>query len=414
MTDGLYRIATTIADPLAPLIARLFVRDPRERNERLGRYGADSLPARPLWIHAASAGEMTGVEPVLDEIAQLAAAPSVIVSATTRTGRARAGQFTQPARVVFAPADFPGCVRRATGALAPRALLLVETELWPNLIRVAHEAGFPIAIGNGRITARSHSRMKRAGALYRNTVSRLAAVGCQTEDDAARFREWGAQPDRVFVHGNTKADQKAPSSASPIARQPGERWILFASIRPGEERAVAEAIAIVAGRDRSARFVVGPRHPDRSPFLRTAHDHGFRRWSELKEGAGSGEASPERIVLDTIGDQASFFGAMDAAFIGGSLADHGGHNPLEAARVGTPVLFGPHMQNCRDLADALLASGGGREIRNGTELGETILTLLRDDPARDAMAEGARTMFSSNRGASRRLVQELVAREVLA
>ncbi|NNE10255.1 MAG: hypothetical protein HKN20_16970 [Gemmatimonadetes bacterium] len=418
MTGGLYRIATTLADPLAPLIARLLVRDPRERNERLGHYGAGPLPARPLWMHAASAGEMTGVEPVLDEIARLPEPPPVVLSATTRTGRARAGRFAQPARVLFAPADFPGCVKRATNALAPRALLLMETELWPNLIRVAHDAGFPVAIGNGRITARSHGRMKRAAALYREAVSRLAAVGCQTEADAARFREWGAQTDRVFVHGNTKADQDAPDADSPITRRPGERWILFASVRPGEENAVEEAIAMIAGECPSARFVVGPRHPDRSPFLRTARDRGFSRWSERGQEKGAESKSdnplPPRIVLDTIGEQASFFAAMDVAFIGGSIADHGGHNPLEAARVGTPVLFGPHMQNCRDLADALLASGGGREVRSGPELGHAILTLLGNDPDREMMADGARAMFESNRGASRRLVHELVARGVLA
>lgn len=415
MTDGLYRIVTTLADPLAPLIARLLVRDPRERNERLGHYGAGPLPAHPLWVHAASAGEMTGVEPVLDEIERLPEAPPVVLSTTTRTGRARAEQFAKPARVLFAPADLPGCVKRATNALGPRALLLMETELWPNLIRIAHDAAFPIAIGNGRITARSHDRMKRATSLYREAVSRLAAVGCQTEADAARFREWGALSERVFVHGNTKTDQDAPSTASPIKRRPGEQWILFASVRPGEESAVEEAIATIAAGNQSARFVIGPRHPDRSPFLRTAKDHGFSRWSERRQGekAGSEDPVPARIVLDTIGDQASFFAAMDVAFIGGSLADHGGHNPLEAARVGTPVLFGPHMQNCRDLADALLASGGGREIRSGSELGHAILMLLRNEPTREKMASGARAMFDSNRGASRRLVHELVARGVL-
>lgn len=411
MTGGLYRMATTLADPLAPLIARLFVRDPRERSERLGRYGDTPLPRRPLWVHAASAGEMAGVEPVLDQCALLPDAPPLILSATTRTGFARASRFDLPERAIFAPADFPACVRRAVDAVSPRALLLMETELWPNLIRIAHNRNVPVVIGNGRITARSHSRMQRAATLYRETVSRLKFVGCQTEADAARFQEWGLPANRVFVHGNTKADQKAPVCDAPITRLPGERWILFASVRPGEESLVVEAIQLIAARNESARFVIGPRHPERSPFLKTASEHGFHRWSAIKAG---GDANPARIVLDTIGDQASFFGAMDVAFIGGSLSDHGGHNPLEAARVGTPALFGPHMQNCRDLADSLLTSGGGRTVTSARELGESILQLIEDDQARESMATGGLRMFESNRGASSRLVSELVSRGVLA
>lgn len=413
MTNTLYRIATGMAGPLAPLLARILVRDPVERNERLGHHAA--LPAgaggAPVWMHAASAGEMAGVEPVLEQLSIAPDPPPVVVSAVTRTGHARARGFAGATRVVFAPADFPQCVERAVDSLAPRLLMLFETELWPNLIRAARAGNVPVVIANGRITERSMKRMRRAGALYREAVCSLSLVGCQTEDDAARFLAWGVPEDRVFVHGNAKADQEAPDVPPPITGSPGERWVLFASVRPSEEPAVQEAIDIVSRALPAARFVIGPRHPDRSPLVRDAESRGYRLWSRRDRDAETNAG--RSIVLDTIGDQVAFFPVTALAFIGGSLSEHGGHNPLEAARVGTPVLFGPHMQNCRDLADSLLANEAARVVRSGRELGETVLLLLNDDAARRALSENALRMFAENRGASTRLLHAVRERGLL-
>ncbi len=403
MIESMYHFVTAAINPLAPLLVRWLVRkDPTERSERLGRYGG-SFPTASIWVHAASAGEMEGAEPIVREIEQRLGESPIVLSSMTRTGYQRAATIGQ-VRSIFAPVDLPGPLRRAFRQIDPALILLVETEIWPGLIREASRRGIPVAMVNGRLSAAAFRRMGWAGSLYRKCLASLASCGVQREIDAERFRHFGVPSDLIDVHGNSKIDTLSASrSKPPFLRRDGDQWIVFGSIRPAEEDAVRRAAGRILAERKNARVAIAPRHPERAgPMPDNSADSKWHRWSE---GKVPGEA--RGIWVDTVGDLVSFYSLADVAFVGGSLSAHGGHNPAEPARLGVPTLFGPHLENCREFADILLEGGGASIVRNGDQLAEEVLTLLRDEGVRRRRGDAARESIESRRGAARRSVDRL-------
>ncbi|MBN1825927.1 MAG: 3-deoxy-D-manno-octulosonic acid transferase [Candidatus Eisenbacteria bacterium] len=406
MSEGLYRIGAKAIEVISPLLLPLWVRDRGEREERLGRWG-DRIPGGVVWMHAASAGETEGAEPIAREIRRAAPEAPILITSMTRAGRRRAGGI-EGIHGRFVPVDTEGAVRRALEATRPRLLLLIETEIWPNLIRVATENGVPVALANGRISRPAFRRMRAARPLYRAALGRIRLFGVQRETDRERFLRLGAPEDRLFVHGNTKMDTDPPDPPDPGVRGgPEERWVVFGSVRDGEEEAVLGAIRALLARDDRIRVAVAPRHPDESRPYRRATEIPWRLWSE-KPGAGA-----RAILIDTVGDLLSFYGIADVAFVGGSLSRHGGHNPIEPARFGVPVLIGPHRENCAEAANLLLDAGGAREIRSGEELAIAAAAWLDDPEERARRGRAARGAVEANRGAAAALVRRLVQEGLL-
>jgi len=408
MNETLYRILTGAIDPLAPLLVRARIRGEdaaRERQERLGQLG-ETPAGHPIWLHAASAGEMEGAAPIIGEIRARLPGTPLVVTAMTRAGRARAETIAD--QVYFAPVDLPSAIRRSFDTLRPSALLLAETEIWPNWIAEAERRWCPVAIVNGRISPRSFRRMEWAGPLYRSALRRITHFGVQSEADGERFGHFGVPPSKIFVHGNTKIDTPAPEPGPlPIEVRPGDRWVVFGSVRTAERDAVIGAVKAALDQSDSVRVVVAPRHVDRVGTYLEVGGIDWSRWS------GGVDRDARVILLDTMGDLLAFYAIASVAFVGGSLSGHGGHNPLEPARFGVPVLMGRNTESCAGTVAILEEAGALERVADGASLAEWIALLLVDENERRRRGEAGRAAVETNRGAAARCVERLIEERIL-
>jgi 3-deoxy-D-manno-octulosonic-acid transferase len=377
MTAALYRAGTELLGPAIELwLRRRLARgkeDPARLPERLGRPGRERPPGRLVWLHGASVGEAMSVLPLIDRL--LAARDDVSVLLTTGTvtsARLMAERLPRRAFHQFAPVDRPSAVRRFLDHWRPDLALWVESELWPNLVAETARSGAAMALVNARLSERSYRRWRRLGWLIRPMLSAFALTLAQSEADAARLRALGARDVRCF--GNLK------SAAPPLAADPAQlaelcaalggrpRW-LAASTHPGEEAIAVEVHRRLAPRLPGLLTVIAPRHPERGPELAQALGEGVARRS-------AGEPPDAGVYLaDTMGELGLFYRLCPGVFVGGSLVPHGGQNPLEPARLGSAVLFGPHMRNFAE-AEARLLATGARRVGDGPELAEAVGRLL--------------------------------------
>jgi 3-deoxy-D-manno-octulosonic-acid transferase len=406
---SLYRLALLLAVPLIPL--RLLWRGRRERGywqhwgERLALGPAPASGA--LWIHAVSVGEMRAAQPLIAALRQVHPGVPVLLTCMTPTGRATAeslyGSF---ARIVYLPYDYAWLVRRFLRHAKPRLCVLMETELWPNLIHAAARADVPLVLANARLSARSARGYARLRALTRACLERVALIAAQTEADAARLRSLGAMT--VQVTGNLKFDIAPPAEQLERGAAWRAAWgqrpvLLAASTREGEEAALLRAFADTAAAE--VLLVLVPRHPQR-----------FDEVARLIEAAGltcqrrsaldGVELKPETRVLlgDSLGELFAYYAACDVAFVGGSLMPLGGQNLIEAASVGRPVLVGPHTFNFAQATRNAVEAGAALRAENASELMQSAARLLRDEAARTAMGQMARTFAQSHRGATQRML----------
>ena len=393
----LYQLAVYLA---APLVSVVFLwRGLRDRSywhqfsERFG-FGARS-PPHGVWLHAVSVGEVQACAPLVSALSRHYPALPLTVTTFTPTGAARArALFGNTAHVRYVPYDLPGAVRRFFARVQPRLAVVFETELWPNLYRECGRRRVPLVLASARISARSAGRYRRLGALFRDTVSQTAVVAAQGPKDAERFRELGADPASTYVTGNIKFDFELPGD---IAERGTWLRAQYAHGRPlwvagsthgGEEQAVLEAQQRVQAEHPGALLVLAPRHPPRfeevAQTLRAA-GVSFVRRSQTAPGVAAAEAegtAPAVLLLDTLGELLDFYAAADVAFVGGSLVPIGGHNLLEPAALGVPILTGPNNFNSEEIARLLIARGAAEVVHNATELGTRVSALLADPAAR--------------------------------
>lgn len=396
--------------------------------DSLGQRFGLRLPERPgsgplVWVHAVSVGEALAARPLLAGVRDRLPDHRVVVSTTTRTGQGVARSFGALVDgVLYCPLDLSWSVGRVLDALRPAALVVMETELWPSLLREARRRGVKTMMANGRISATSASRYARVGAFTRRVLGQLDVLCMQDEASAARARDLGADPARVRVTGNLKFDAVAPAGEPDAALadwlawldQGGLRWLVAASTLAGEEAIVLDAYALVRAHVPDARLLVAARHPERfDEVTALAAGRGWRvvRRTAIARAAASVPAPAEVdvVVLDTIGELARVFAHAEAAFVGGSLVDAGGHNVLEPAWFGTPVVTGPSMHNFRALADLFAARGARVEVRDAEGLAGTWIEWLTNPEARRAAGRAAFDAARAQDGATLRTLDALVA-----
>jgi 3-deoxy-D-manno-octulosonic-acid transferase len=393
--------------------------------ERLGKTPA-TLAAlgreRPLiWLHAVSVGEVLAVSRLAGELDHAFPGHRLIISTTTRTGQELARKRFGRERAFYCPLDLPWAVSAYLDALQPRLLILAETEFWPNLLNGCFRREIPVAVVNARISDRSWPRYRFLRRLWRPLLSRLSRVLAQSETDAERLKAIGCLPERVTVAGNLKFDVRAVEEAEATrllkALAAGLRLVVAGSTLEGEEAALLEAWPKLLAADPQLAMVLAPRHPERFGVVTALLDNsGFRwikrtDWSSQPAGTLKPLNAGQIVLLDTIGELASVYSLAAVAFIGGSLIPAGGHNPLEPAQFGIPIVMGPHYANFRAITDDLRAHNAIR-IAAIEDLTATLIELLRDRTAAEALGERARQVFVQQAGATGRCVDAL--RELLS
>ena len=317
----------------------------------------------------------------------------------------------------YCPLDLPWAVRAYLNALKPRLLVLAETEFWPNLLSGCSRRGIPVAVVNARISDRSWPRYKMLRRLWKPLLGRLSSVLAQSEIDAERLIAIGCAAERVCVAGNLKFDVRAAEEAEATrmlrAKLAGLRLVVAGSTLEGEEAALLEAWPRLRADDARLAMVLAPRHPERFGSVTALLEKSGNKWTRRSEWCAQSTEplqAGEIVLLDTIGELASVYSLASVAFVGGSVVPAGGHNPLEPAQFGVPIVMGPHIANFRAIVDDLLAHDALR-IAAKEQLAETLMELLRDRVAAEAMGARAREVFERQAGATERCVAAL--RELL-
>lgn len=401
----LYRLALLLAAPLIPL--RLLWRGRRERGywrhwgERLALGPAPMTD--PLWIHAVSVGEMRAAQPLIDALRTAHPDTPVLLTCMTPTGRATAqslyGSF---ATIVYLPYDYAWVVRRFLRLLQPRVGILMETELWPNLIRAAAQADVPLVLANARLSARSARGYARLPALTRASLQRIDSIAAQTEADAARLLGLGAAS--VHVTGNLKFDIAPPADQLERGAAWKAAWgtrpvLLAASTREGEELPLLRAFRDTA--PGGVLLVLVPRHPQRFDAVAALVESTGLPYQRRSAAEGTALNPDTRVLLgDSLGELFAYYAACDVAFVGGSLVPLGGQNLIEAASVGRPVLVGPHTFNFEEATQRAIDAGAALRVNDAADLLENALKLLGDAPARARMGEAGLAFAARHRGAA--------------
>jgi 3-deoxy-D-manno-octulosonic-acid transferase len=377
--------------------------------ERLGRVRLRLAPgASPvIWIHAVSVGEVLAITRLVAELEEAMPGFRIVISTTTKTGQALARERFGVDRVFYSPLDLPWAVRAHLNALKPRMLVLAETEFWPNLLSGCYRRGVPVVVANARISDRSWPRYWRLRGLWSVFLGRLSRVLAQTETDAERLRALGCRAGSVTVSGNLKFDVRAAQESAAtelLKRLAGPlRLIVAGSTLEGEEAALLAAWPELLAAEPGLAMVIAPRHPERFEAVAGLLE-GFRWRRRSQMGAQDSPLAPGEIVLlDSIGELATVYSLAAVAFVGGSVVAAGGHNPLEPAQFGVPIVMGEHYANFRAIVEALLREQAMVVTAEG-KLGETMASLLFDPGMSAAMGGRARIVFESQAGATARTV----------
>jgi 3-deoxy-D-manno-octulosonic-acid transferase len=390
-------------------------------SQRLGRLpiGLNVDADRSIWIHAVSVGEALTARALIADLKARYPRHRVFLSTTTMSGQQVARRNLQQLDAVFYfPFDWTFIVRRTLRIVNPSLFVMMETEIWPNLLRVCRAKGVKTLMINGRVSSRSYPRYRLVRPFFRRVLADVDRFCMQSEESARRLIDLGADPARVTVTGSLKFDSlemptpylhgKARERVLRFFRVSTSRTVVVAgSTMRGEESAVLRAFVRMKATIPGALLVLAPRQPERfGEVVELASATGLTtvRRSDLPIDA---EPRADVIVLDTIGELAQLYQIATATFVGGSLADHGGHNILEPAVFGKPIVFGPWMQNFREIADAFLTNGAAVQVQSERELEETLLTLVSDPVRRARLGAAARALVEANRGAKVKTLAEI-------
>jgi 3-deoxy-D-manno-octulosonic-acid transferase len=412
MIHKLYNSALTLA---VPFVAGYLSLHPRHRS--LLRRFAPTMPSslegrRPIWVHACSLGEVNTAIPLLDALRESYPHTPVVLTVSTRSGMDRAHTLPPEYHPTWFPFDHPASVRRFLRLLQPRLLILIETELWPNVLQECHRSAIPVALVNGRISKKYFRRYKLQRPLLAPLLAQIRVAAMQSKTDADRIQALGIVPDRTLMSGNLKFD--GASELPPLAERTAWRnelglpenapVVTFGSTRPGDEALAAECIQSMRGKHPHVRWIVAPRHNKRlQEALKPFSDTDIVLRSEMTSdhpAPGSLENQDAPIViLDTQGELLRCYAVSCVAIIGGSFFPGvEGHNPIEPAALGVATLFGPFMGNFRVAAESLLQADGAVQV-DSSALCDTLDAFLSDETRRTRIGENGRRAVMENQGA---------------
>ncbi len=384
----------------------------RERMGFLPKKAVESLNgSRVFWVHAVSVGEVRASQPLIRALKQSDPAIKIVLSCMTFTGNQIARDVAEADLVVFFPFDLPSIVNRTLGRIKPAAIVIIETEIWPNFIRCAREKNIPLILANGRISRKSFSRYL----LVRNVVSGLlksfSVICVQDVVSARRIRKIGAPVDRIHVTGNMKFDLGVePLDQNSFAAQLGETGLLenhfvwvAGSTRSGEPEQLIDCHRRFHENGLPSFMILAPRHPSRCSAvaeLLSSAGIPFALRSELEHARDLPEHC-QVLLVDTVGELKDFYAIAEVVFVGGSLVPTGGHNILEPSCLGKPVLFGPHMFNFQEISQLVLDAGGGYMVADIRELRQLLEQLRHDRNLRQKMGQAGQQLISRNVGATK-------------
>ena len=413
----LYNIGLLLA---APVVVGVLLAKPRCRPGFFQRMGwqnhspnGDRSSQPLIWVHAVSLGEVVAAVPLVKALHERHPEFRYIVTTVTETGREAVEQrLGGVAEHRYAPLDFPWAVAGMVRRLRPLLYLFVETELWPNLLWTLREQDIPSVLVNGRLSSRSFHRqdLPLIRSFYRSILQTLTLCLMQSDRDQQRIVALGAEPSRVHVTGNIKFDQPLPDvRADKLLRksfglEEHEQLILAGSTHPGEEELLVSAYRQIVKIYPSTVLMLAPRHIERADRVEASlREAGFvvQRKSQIQEK----QSGPRVVILDTRGELARAYREAVVAFVGGTLVPVGGHNLLEPAVWGTPVMFGPHTDHCAEVAMLLAEAGGGRRVLGVEDLVASLKEWLGDPETRDRVGQAAKQAVLDNQGALMRSLE---------
>ena len=379
--------------------------------ERFGSWKISFPQRERIWIHAVSVGELQAVDPLLRELTRVRPGAEFVISTTTTTARDIARTRYPEIPVRLYPLDFSWCVQRVLNSLRPQLIVLVELEVWPQMVLEAYRRGIPIVIVNGRISERSVKRFALGAPIVRPLFSRITEVHASDSRCAERFVRFGVESSRVFELGNLKLDRWPLSRPSEIRRRyetqfgyPRStlRWVAGCT-HPGEEELILAAFQELRTRFGDLSLLLAPRHIERAGAVATrASEHGFSvRLTHGSFGESGVVEAPEVVVLNQVGKLAELYADADVAFVGGSLIERGGHNILEPVLAGVATLHGPHMSNFRGLVELLTAGGACQQVES-SQLTDAVEHYLVDREQRQESVTRGLSAIERSRGAAER------------
>jgi 3-deoxy-D-manno-octulosonic-acid transferase len=420
-----YVIYNVILVLVSPIIVGLLLTKKRSQRGLWSRLGLIPVELRNIrkpviWIHAVSLGEVAAIVPLLHVMKERYPQWPLVVSTVTETGREVVIKRLEGVAVhCYAPVDFWWAVDRYIRMLQPRLFILVESEFWPNLLKRLQRHQVPICLVNGRISSRSFSRYIWVKGMMKQVLSCIDLALMQSVHDAKRIGQLGAMPDTVHVTGNMKFDQDLDQSRpshdhaslrATLNLDAAEMLIVAGSTHPQEEECLLEAYRIVSGRHPQAVLLMAPRHIERASKLeQVIRGYGFTCVRRSQSGQDSGKKiqhnGPRVILLDTRGELPFVYREGFLTFVGGTLVPVGGHNLLEPAQWGRPVIFGPYVDHCRDIAGLLLEAGGGTQIQHQDDLVSQMTRLITHPSEAEIMGSRAFEVVQTHRGVITRNLQ---------
>ncbi len=385
--------------------------------ERFGAVTPVETGRTLVWLHTASVGEVLAAAPIARALLQEADV-ALLITTTTPTGADRvAALFGDQVRHAYAPFDLPGSVNRFLDRVQPRLYLMMETELWPNTLAACRAREIPCLLINGRLSEKSARGYQRFAGVTRPMLQGLTEAGIQNRDDAERFQDLGLRPEATHITGNIKFDLTLDDSARTRAAELREQWQgnparpiwIAASTHEGEDGPILEAFAQVRAQTTSnPLLVLVPRHPER--FDSVAELSAERGFSTARRSVGEAPGADVQVLVgDVMGELLTMYGASDIAFVGGSLIENGGHNLIEPAAWGLPILSGPSLYNFVEVTKLLREAGGLQVIENPKELAEQVVNLIETEDLRSIRGQAAREVAEANRGALQKTL-ELIRR----
>lgn len=406
---------TTLLTLLIPLmLLRLLWRSRRAPayRQRWGeRFGwVENLPQRPIWIHAVSVGEVQATQPLVRQLQQRYPDTPILFTTTTPTGAARVEKlFGDEVTHCYTPFDLPWVVGPFLDRLQPRILIIIETEIWPNLLAACAQRNIPALLANARLSARSAKGYQRFSGLTVEALNHFSLIAVQGVDDARRFTDLGASPAKVEQTGSIKFDLQLPASLREQAEALRRCWgvdrrvWVAASTHEDEDEQVLAAHKQIKQQIPDALLILVPRHPERFDAVATlVSSEGLKLARRTQQT--SCDAETDVFLGDTMGELPMFLAAADFAFVGGSLVPRGGHNVLEPAALGIPVLFGPHMFNFAEIRRLFLEHQAALEVASADELAKIACEWFMNAEKRSRIGENGLQLMARNRGALQRLL----------